>query len=73
MQGVLADQPGVTQIRPQLLPEGHLDGGGITQRSHVAVRSGADRGLQSVDQVGMAVGPVRDGDVRCRGAYVIPR
>ncbi len=73
MQGVLAEQPGVAQISPQFLPEGGLDGGGITQRSHVTVRSSADWGLQSVDQVGMAVGLVRDADVRCRSAYVIPR
>ena len=72
MQGVLADQPGVAQIRPQFLPEGGLDGGGIPQWGHLAVRGSADRGLQSVDQVGVAVGPVRHRDVRCRGAYVIP-
>lgn len=72
VQGVLADQPGVPQIGPQFLPEGGLDGGGIPQRGHVTVRGSADRGLQSVDQVGVAVGPVRYRDVRCRGAYVIP-
>ena len=72
VQGVLADQPRVPQIGPQPLPEGGLDGGGIPQWGHLAVRGSADRGLQSVDQVGVAVGPVRHRDVRCRGAYVIP-